>query len=551
MRAVFALALALPLQVGGCSPSTSGEVPLRRLTPTELQHTVRDLLGYAPGVDWTEPVPLPPDVPIHGFEGMAEGQVASSYLVEQYAAAAAHFAPLALDAPAFWACDDRSCSLDSVLRFAKRAYRRPLIPDEERRLREFHAANVARDGEDEGTVATVAGILQAPQFLYLMERPALDDFAVAARLSYFLWDSMPDPQLFEAAAAGRLSRPGAVEREARRMLEDPRARQAVVHFHRQWLGIDEVFDNRASAAAYAPTWLPSLAEEEVWSSALIGMQAAMVREADLFVERTVFESPGRLSDLLTDHHGHASRIQSIVPFDTYRLYGVTAADRLPRRAHVTVLDDDNLGYALSVEPVTLPADQRAGVLGLGAVLAGRAHPVHPAPVLRGVFVLERLLCENVGQPPDDAALQAPPDTLAADATNRERLEAVTSAPPCSGCHQRINPLGLAFEHYDSLGGWRDTDHGQPVDASGSIDLGEGEVSFDGAVELASHLATSARAHDCYALHWTRYALGTDVPDGDPTLDELQRRFRTRHDGKVLELLVDLATSDAFLARRTK
>ncbi|MEO0604726.1 MAG: DUF1588 domain-containing protein, partial [Myxococcota bacterium] len=346
-----------------------------------------------------------------------------------------------------------------------------------------------------------------------------------------------------------------IERQVRRMLDDPRAIEGVVAFHRQWLELEDVYAARPSAQAYAPTWLPELpatnpnwVEEagEVWSSSVIGAQAAMQREAERFVERTVFEGEGTLAALLTDNHGYATEIQSILSFDTFRLYGVGPGDVVQSREYTYGFDDGNLLYSLHLKPVTFPADQRAGLLTMGAVLMTRAHPVHPAPVLRGVFVLERLACEEVGQPPDDAVLSAPADVLTADSTNRERLEAITSAPACSGCHQRINPLGFAFENYDSLGGWRDTDAGRPVDASGTLILsGESPKPFTGAVELAQHLAASDRVHDCYAQQWTRYATGLDLQADDAMLLDIQQNFRTRNRGDVRELLVDIATHDAF------
>lgn len=558
--------------------------PLRRLTPDEYNHTIRDLFGVAPDAAWPSldgepfadsgapwPWRFPQDVAIHGFEGMADGQVASTYLIEQYQAAAEHFSRFALVAPAFWTCEDRTtCAEPSLLRFATRAWRRPLTDDETARLVGFHQARVASEGVDNGTRLAVMAILQSPQFLYRLEAPvpagdgqgavALDAFELASRLSYLLWDSMPDPELFEAAATGQLEGRAGVDKQVRRMIADPRARAAIVRFHKQWLGIDEVFANRASMQAYAPTYLSESVRleggglaneefEEVWSSFLIAAHRSMAREAELFLERTLFDGPGRLSDLLTDHHGYATQFND---GDTFRLYGVTAADALPQKTVSESSDDGNLEYSFTYVPVTLPADQRSGVLTLGATLAARSHPVHPAPVLRGVFVLERLACENLGQPPDDAALQAPPDSVSADATNRERLEAITAVQPCSACHDRINPLGLAFENYDSLGGWRDQDHGQPVDASGVLRLtGEAEVPFDGAVELGRALASSDRVHDCYAQQWARYAFGTEVAATDPTLAELQFRFKNRHKGKVLELIVDIATSDAFRFRAAR
>ncbi len=568
--------LLLASALVGCSSTDPGARPLRRLTPTEYNLTIRDLFGVAPETAWPGadeeeldaapwPYRLPPDVEVHGFDGMVEGQVASGYLVEQYQAAAAHFAPLAIRSPVFWSCDGATrlaevegledpsaCAATSLRRFANRAWRRPLTEAELQRLDAFHTSMVGAWGWRVGTTLAVQGLLQAPQFLYLIEESTtpLDAWDRASRLSYLLWDSMPDATLFEAASRDALRTRGQIERQARRMLDDPRARDGVVAFHRQWLELEDVYASRPSIDAYAPIWLPELPGpdanwveevEEVWSSAMIGAQAAMDREAERFVERTLFEGEGTLAALLTDNHGYASEIRAYGPFDTFRLYGVTEGDVLQSREYRYAFDDGNLTYGLHLKPVTFPADQRAGVLTMGAVLAAKGHPVHPAPVLRGVFVLERLACENIGQPPEDAVLSAPADVLTSNSTNRERLEAITTDPACSGCHDRINPLGFAFENYDSLGGWRDTDAGRPIDASGTLRLsGEDPKPFTGAVELAGHLAASDRVHDCYALQWTRYATGVDVEPDDPALLDIQQRFANRHRGDVRELLVDLA-----------
>ncbi|HCH62006.1 MAG TPA: hypothetical protein DFR83_04320, partial [Deltaproteobacteria bacterium] len=319
-----------------------------------------------------------------------------------------------------------------------------------------------------------------------------------------------------------------------------------------------VHASRADLETYAPRYAPDVFavdeeddvqdREEVWSGALLGMRAGMVKEADLFVERTIFDGDGTLASLLTDHHGYVTEVES------YQGIQTTASAYNPveihdSHVHRMELDDGNLGFQLTLRPATFPAEQRSGLLTLGAVLAGHAHPVHPAPVLRGKFVLEQLTCRQLGQPPEGAEGAAPPDTLNVESTNRARLEAVTSSDACVGCHIHINGAGFAFEFYDSMGGWRDTDNGEPVDGSGSISLpGEGTISFAGPVELGRKLARSRAVHDCYALNWTRYALGRDLTtEEDPLLVEIQQSFWSSG-GSVQELLVAIVRSDLFRTR---
>jgi hypothetical protein len=585
----FLAALAL----ASCSTARppEGEVAVHRLTPTEYNATILDLYGFGPesfpspealwehgyeeddeeaGEVW--PWSFPEELGHDGFEGFSEGQVPSSYLIEQYERAASAFAPFALIAPAFSTCGDftelpdadaAACAWSSVGRFAQRAARRPLDTEEQARLKAFHDGNVAAWGVRDGTVLTVQGILQAPYFLYRPEFGASGDTAqplssweMASRLSYFLWDSMPDGELFAAAAADQLKTRAQVEAQARRMLADPRARRMV----RQFLETDKVLINRADERTYAAVYKPELLEagtdlggdNELWTAILIGVRRMMLEEADLFVDKTLFEGAGTYAALLTDNHGYVGYSSAGgfgFDFDLADLYGIGGDDFLAGEDVRFEFDDGNFGYQMWLRPATFPADQRAGILTLGAVLAGRAHPVHPAPVLRGVFLLERLLCQDLGQPPDAAAGTAPPDSLAAEATNRERLAATTTSVACAGCHERINPAGFAFENYDSLGGWRDTDNGRPVDSSGTLEVSGETFTFTNAVDLARGLAASPTAHQCYARHWTRYALGRVETSAErDRVRALTADFLDRDGGDVRELLVRIATDDLFRYR---
>ena len=352
------------------------------------------------------------------------------------------------------------------------------------------------------------------------------------------------------------------------MLAEDRARAAVVHFHRQWLDLESVYSTRPDFEAYATRYVTELSDpeawaeeanepddpfadqdlEEAWSGALVGIRAGMVREAELFVERTVFDGAGTLEALLTDHHGYVTEVQGITSASTAVIYGVQP-DQVHDSHRITEqFTDGNIDYELVLRPATYPADQRAGLLTQGAVLASHAHPVHPAPVLRGKFVLEQLTCTGMGQPPDGAEAAAPPDTLDAQSTNRERLAAATNDPICAACHDTLNPVGFAFEHYDSMGGWRDTDNGSPVDASGQIQLwGADPIAFNDAVELSRALAGQRRVYDCYAENWTRYALGRELRPTGPDLVAIQDAFWATR-GDVQELLVSIVTSPLFLTQ---
>ena len=180
-----------------------------------------------------------------------------------------------------------------------------------------------------------------------------------------------------------------------------------------------------------------------------------------------------------------------------------------------------------------------------SVLAVGAYAVQPGPILRGVHLAgaHRLHWSW------ERRFRAPrprcrPTALAVESTNRERTAAATAPPTCVSCHRRINPPGFAFEHYDALGAWRARDNGQPVDASGSLTLPGGEtLTFADGIDFVHQLATSDRVRDCYALHWTRYALGDRIEAATPGLDAIQRGFR--EEDSIGELLVSIARSDLF------
>ena len=408
-------------------------------------------------------------------------------------------------------------------------------------------------GVEQGTQLTISGLLQSPQFLFTPafgEGP-VDDWEVATRLSLFLWDSMPDPELFQAASDGRLHTRAQVRRQAQRMLEDPRAQDMVASFHSQWLEVEEVYTANADMETYGQAhgvgtsgWESEQDREEAWSINQIGFHRGMELEAEHLVREVVFDKQGTLVDLLTTNQGYLTRIADFDEWgapSTETVYG--AVQSRSGETHHYSFDDGNIGFDIQIVPVTWPASERAGLLTSGAVLKARSHPIHPAPILRGTFVYERLLCLPLGQPDETALDAAPPDSLQAEGTNRQRLEAITAVQPCSGCHDAFNGLGFAFEGYDSMGAYRTEDNGQPVDSSGSVWIDGQEVAFADGVELAHALAASEQVHDCYSSWWIRYALGRMETAGDD-FEPLQADFR--EDGRVQDLLVDIASSELFL-----
>ena len=594
MRLIPAAAFSLFV---GCSPGTTPDIPPIALTPTEYNNTVRDLLGMPSDVDdWPAapsvlerlspprgeqsglfesapvvvapwPWPLPEEPGVDDFEGMVDGQAPSPYQLEELQKAAIHFGAYTLVSPSFFICENwksletsaqESCAWSSLERFAPRAWRRSLTDPEASRLQAFWELNLDQGELDVAIALTAAGLLQSPNFVFRVEsgkqtnreqgRIRLTDWELASRLSYFLWDSMPDGELFAAAANGELSRPRGIREQVQRMLQDQRAQEAVVHFHHQWLGTYALGGISPARHAYGPLYgvdpYPPLdtTGDGDWPAILGPVRHSLEAEAHLFIAKTLFEGGGTLKALLTDNHGYQSN-------HTAPLYG---EDTEPLSGDSVTWDYGNVVNSqaapgtITLEPVTFPSDQRAGLLTLPAVLALGAHSVHPSPILRGVRILERVSCTELGSPPAAAEGARPPDTVEAESTNRERIVAVTSPTGCAACHDRINPAGFAFENYDSMGRWRDTDNDQPVDASGSLALEEDTLEFENGVELSQLLATNEQVQNCYARRWTDYAIGATLDETDPEVQRIQRDFRK--DDNVLQLLEAIATSDLFRYR---
>ncbi len=560
--------------------------PPLALTPAEYNNTIADLLGFPrDGARWPSrpaiadtlsprraaskgvflPPPPPPVWPwrfptepgTDGFEGIAEGQNPSSYQVEELHLAAMHFASFALISPTFFTCSEwdtlatieqQRCAWTSIERFARRAYRRPLRAPEHDRLHGFWQANLESGSTDEAVALTVAGVLQAPPFHFRLDpgnpstngrSPGMTDWELATRLSYFLWDTMPDEALFAAAESGQLATTEALQRQARRMLDDPKARPAIVHFHHQWLGTNQVLLIAPARRAFGRLFgisdrLKDAADDDLEWPAIMGpVRHSMKFETELFVERAVFDGAGTFTALMTDNRGYMSDA-------TAPIYG-DGAERMADGPTVTkpielVVASIGRVKELTLYPVEFPRSERAGVLTLPSVLALGAYAVQPGPILRGKRVLERLACMHLGTPIQGAEAALPPDTLTAENTNRERTVSATSPPACQSCHKVINPPGFAFENYDAVGQWRAYDNGQAVDASGSLALGGSEqLEFSDGVDLARQLANSDRVRDCYVRQWTRYALGTELEATPPGLESLHAQFREEDSNNGLKI----------------
>jgi hypothetical protein len=405
--------------------------------------------------------------------------------------------------------------------FGKRAFRRPMNADDMARFTALFDEAAVLDPTADPFVAGVRlaleAFLQSPYFVYRPElsltvRPdgkiQLDGYEVATRLSYALWGTMPDDGLFDAAAAGQLDTVDGVEVEARRLLAHERSRETLLQFHDQLYDADQYVGLDKAIEVY-PYFDPAYGDD-------------MRKELSLFVDHIVFTAKGNLSDLLT----------SRTTFVNARLATVYGLD-------ATGLDNENFVQ------IELPEGERSGLLTRSGFLAWKGTKTQPDSILRGVFVNRRILCQELGDPPD-AAMGA---MLGDELTNREKVTALTGAGTCgASCHGTfINPAGFAFEHYGAMGEYRTEDNGFPINAADSFPFQSGAQSYDGAVEFSQIASQVSQTHACYTRYWLEYLYGRDLkPEDAGVITDIASLSITG--ASVEDLVVALVTSDSFLTR---
>ena len=516
--------------VGGHSSLCRGAAPqpgpsfIRRVNRLEYNNTVRDLLG-----DTTHPADtFPAEERRLGFDNNADALSVSPVLAEQYMLAAESLAAAAVDA--HWAtlvpCAPGTtgaaavdaCGRDFIAGFGKRAYRRPLDADDLAPLTAVFDAGKATDLKT-GIRLVIATALQSPRFLYRVELGAapragatvvkLDDWEMAARLSYLLWHSAPDDMLFAAAEAGRLTAAADVAAQVRRMVADPRARGVVADFNAQWLRVDEI-DGVEKVATAFPKYSPAIA-------------GLMQQETSTFLDYVTWDGAGDLATILTAPFTFANATLA-------QYYGFAGVS----------------GDAFVKTPLGA-ATHRAGVLSQGGLLSLLGKADQTSPVHRGKFVREQLLCMQLPPPPANITIKPP--ELSTTLTTRQRFTQHSIDPACTGCHHLMDPIGLGFEDFDGAGVFRASENGQPIDDSGEVQDSDVTGPFHGVGELAAKLSSSAQVRSCVATKWFRYGYGRGETAADAcSLESLNIQFAAGG-FKILDLLIGLTQTDAFLYRQ--
>lgn len=502
-----------------CDDVDPGSVVLHRLNRAEYDNTVRDLLG----VDLALADGFPAESHVEGFDNNAQALTFSPLHAEKYFAAAKDAVAATLDdaqlSETLVFCepvgdDVRGCAEPVFREFLPRAYRRPATDAEVDRMVAL-VEDAIGSGEtfEEGISEALTATLISPNFLYRPE-PAPQDaapgeayrlppYALASRLSYFLWSSMPDDALFEAAESGALADHDEIANQVRRMLADEKADAFTRNFVGQWLHARAMEEARPDASRF-----PAFDES---------LRTAMEEEAYAFFAKVLAEDR---------------------PLSDFLLADFVVVNR--RLAEHYGLPSDGLGDEF--EPVELGNETRGGVLGQASFLTVTSHPTRTSPVKRGKWVIEQLLCTS--PPPPPPGVEQLPEDVDPDATQREIFEQHRADPACSSCHALMDPIGFALEGYDAIGATRTSENGSLIETQGELS----GVEFDDAAELAQILAEDSRYLPCVTKKVFTYAVGRAPDDRDECTVEAIAQALEGSDQSIVELLILIAQSPAGTQR---
>jgi cytochrome c5 len=556
-----------------------GRVTLRRLNRTEYRNTIRDLMG----VDFNATGEFPADDTGYGFDTIGDVLTLSPLLLEKYIAAAKVIVAQAVQ-PANYKrffpgpipdtqTERRAYAFKVLEAFASRAYRRPVDRETVDRLVQLVETAAARPGRtfEAGMAQAMTVVLASPRFLFREEEtlpnstdryPLLDEYALASRLSYFLWSSMPDEELLRLAAQNKLRQNLSVQ--VSRMLADKRSSEFIRNFAGQWLqsrSIDSVNVNPFAVLSREQPRDPKAEEARLRFRTLVRKPREELTEAEkkeLDQLRSTFFSRFRRfrQFALTGDLRRAMRQETEMSFAYVVQNDRSLLELLD--ANYTFLNERLAKYyeiegvsGEQMRKVNLPTGSpRGGILTQATFLLITSNPDRTSPVKRGLFILDNILGTPPPPPPPDIAPleQAAEKVKGKPPTLREMLVVHRSKALCNSCHNRMDPLGLAFENFNALGRWRDKELNQPIEASGQLLTGE---SFQNVQELKRILTTSRRLdfYRCAAEKMLIYALGRGLEPYDMhTVDELVAKLEAAQ-GRPSVLIRGILSSPAFQRRR--
>jgi hypothetical protein len=506
-----------------CDPSRGSNTAAstwRRLTAQQYRNTVRDLLGVdadtsgflldsTTGPFATNAHLAPEETDIDQYRVTAE----------KVAAAATADVNRLLDGCDAATQGQDTCAARFIDDFGRRAFRHALSTEERTALTTLYEVG-KEESFEAGLRLVIEGALQAPGFVYITEFGLaagggpllpLDGYEIASRLSYLLWNSMPDEALFESAAKGELDTAAGIRAAAERLLTSERFIDSVTSFHAQLLRISTL--EQPGVVSKDPAKHPEYDD---------AMKQAMLSDVRNFIKHVFTEGDGSIQSLFT----------SSVAFPSGELIDVYGASP-----------------ASSDGGVELADGTRTGILTRPAVLAAvPAVPTRFQAVLRGNMIRRVLLCDTVPPPNVAVNFELPPN--AEELSPQELLRSHRDNPSCSSCHELMDPLGFGFENYDGVGKYSTTlPSGDAVDSSGFIKGSDVEGEFRGPDELMQKLATSETVRECMATQWFRFALAREPEQADACAVVALRDALVDASGDVRQALVSLVSSDAFRFRR--
>jgi len=505
-------------------PASVADVPsaptLHRLTAIQLENSYRDLLGATLDV----PADLPADDTLYGFTSIAAASsTISSVDAEKYEKAA--YAVLdqvwADDAwrVALVGCDSTSTSEGCVraflITFTERAWRRPVTTKEIDALADLGGEIAADLGDETALELVLASVLQSPSFVFRVEvgepMPLRRDglrrytsYEMASRISFLITDAPPDEELLEAARNGDLLDVDLLDAQARRLVDDPRARPTLVRFFRDFMQIGTL-DHLDKSPEQFPAFSPTLG-------------VSMRTEIERMFESVVFDEERDFRTLFTTR-------ETFVDEELARVYGIEGVT------------------GPEWVPVTLPDDgKRGGLLTTAGFLAMNAQKTRTSPTHRGRFIRVNLLCDDIPPPPAGVNTTLPDPAPGSETTLRERLEQHRKDPTCANCHDKMDPLGFAFEEFDAIGAYRtEEDNGLAIDSSTDLD---GTPVANG-VEMGKLVAKLPAVGACVARRFYEHAGGHLARSGEEVAVATLVDAFAASDYDFKTLVVSMVKNDGF------
>jgi hypothetical protein len=406
------------------------------------------------------------------------------------------------------AAGESRCARQITENLAHRAFRRPVTADEVTRLMQFYdAARKSGRNFDQGIEQMMAAVLASPNFLYrgISGVPTLTNLELASRLSFFLWNTGPDQELLALAESGALARPGEMERQARRMLADPKAASLVTNFAMKWLTLDSLDSVKPD-----PVLFPNFNDQ---------LRHDFSTEAEAFIGSILLEDRSVVELLTADHTFLNDRLAK-----HYGISGVSGAQ---------------------FRRVTLANKERFGLLGKAALLMRTSYADRTSPVLRGAWVLEKLQGTPPAPPPPDTATDLSQNAGETPKTVRARLEQHRNKASCNMCHGVIDPTGLALENFDAIGTWRtvDSQAKAPIDAGTVLPNG---VAINGVVELRAQLVDRpAMFVNALTERLMMYAINRELEHFDMPQVRAIVRGAAKENYTLSSIVMGIVNSEAF------